>query len=392
MSHPLVSHSTDLTQLEADGYDIDVLDNNLVVRHVPYVAADRAVAYGTLVSELSTNGTSTIAPRSHEIWFVGSFPCNQHGAELALVINQRTSMNFGEGLVASCSFSQKPPSGVYQNHYDKVTTYVRILGGYAKAIDPMATARTYPPHKTTIDESVFRYLDSASSRAGLSAVSAKLKLHRLAIVGLGGTGAYILDLVAKTPVGELHVYDDDTLFAHNAFRTPGAASLEELAEMPRKVDYLLSRYDPIRRGVIAHPVKIDRTNVEDLRTMDFVFVAIDNGPARKLILEALESFGVPYVDSGMGLYRVEDSLGGIARVTAGSADRWSHAPGRVPFGDENDDEYDWNIQTADLNMLNAAMAVIKWKKLFGYYLDRKGEQHSTYTVARNQLVSSEVPE
>ena len=32
-----------------------------------------------------------------------------------------------------------------------------------------------------------------------------------------------------------------------------------------------------------------------------------------------------------------------------------------------DDDYNRNIQIADLNALNAAFAVIKWKKLFGFY-------------------------
>jgi hypothetical protein len=67
-------------------------------------------------------------------------------------------------------------------------------------------------------------------------------------------------------------------------------------------------------------------------------------------------------------------------------------PERVSFGSENDNEYEWNIQTADLNMMNAAMAVIKWKKLFDYYMDDKREFHSTYTVSRNQMASGEIAE
>jgi hypothetical protein len=39
---------------------------------------------------------------------------------------------------------------------------------------------------------------------------------------------------------------------------------------------------------------------------------------------------------------------------------------RITFADGGDD-YDHNIQIADLNMLNAAFAMIKWKKLYGVY-------------------------
>ncbi len=38
------------------------------------------------------------------------------------------------------------------------------------------------------------------------------------------------------------------------------------------------------------------------------------------------------------------------------------------------------------------MAVVKWKKLCGYYEDTKHEYHSTLTVARNQMVNSDVAE
>jgi hypothetical protein len=39
-----------------------------------------------------------------------------------------------------------------------------------------------------------------------------------------------------------------------------------------------------------------------------------------------------------------------------------------------------NIQVADLNMLNAAMAVTKWKKMRGFYADDIREYHSLYAI------------
>jgi hypothetical protein len=54
-----------------------------------------------------------------------------------------------------------------------------------------------------------------------------------------------------------------------------------------------------------------------------------------------------------------------------------------------DDEYDADIQIADLNALNAALAVIKWKKLCGFYHDEVHELHSTYTIDCNMLLSED---
>src|SRR5204863_187669 len=121
---------------------------------------------------------------------------------------QRDSFALGGVLMARCSFSRKPAGG-YPNYYAKMTGYVNILLGYAQAIDPSATARMYPPIPTDEGESVFRYLDSASSRAQISAITEKLKLGKVAIIGLGGTGSYILDLIAKTPIEQIHLYDGD---------------------------------------------------------------------------------------------------------------------------------------------------------------------------------------
>jgi len=49
MSKQLLSHSPDLKQLQDEGYDVAIESEQLLIRNVPYVTADRAVAYGTLV-------------------------------------------------------------------------------------------------------------------------------------------------------------------------------------------------------------------------------------------------------------------------------------------------------------------------------------------------------
>jgi hypothetical protein len=236
---------------------------------------------------------------------------------------------------------------------------------------------------------VFRYHDAATSRSGLSAVSAQLAVGKVAIVGLGGTGSYILDLVAKTPVGEIHLFDDDKLLAHNVFRAPGAAALDELTESPSKVAYFAKKYDVMRRHIVPHKLRIDADNVSELKGMDFVFLAMDAGPTKRVIVNALKSWEGPFIDSGLSVQRVANSLRGTVRVTAGPSGRYDHLDRRISYTDVNANEYDWNIQTADLNMLTAVMAVLKWKKLCGSYVDTGAELHSQYVVARNKIYNDE---
>ena len=99
------------------------------------------------------------------------------------------------------TFSAKPIDP-YSDYHAKMTKYVAILEGPARAIDPAATARTFPviePEEAVLD-TVFNYIDTASSRAEIDLITRKLMIPKVAIVGLGGTGGYVLDLVAKTPV------------------------------------------------------------------------------------------------------------------------------------------------------------------------------------------------
>ena len=65
----------------------------------------------------------------------------------------------------------------------------------------------------------------------------------------------------------------------------------------------------------------------------------------------------------------------------------------VAFADgEAANEYSRNVQIAELNALNAALAVIKWKKICGYYRDDVKEHFCAYTVGTNQLISEDVHE
>jgi hypothetical protein len=166
----------------------------------------------------------------------------------------------------SFTFSSKPSAG-YPDYYEKITTYVGLLGAPAHAIDASATAMTFRVVESTDEDSIFKYADTASSRAGISAVTAKLRGHRIGIVGVGGTGSYVLDLVAKTPVAEIHLFDGDAFLQHNAFRAPGAPSLEDLERRDNKAEYFTEQYSRMRHGIIPHREGLTTANrhrLEDL--------------------------------------------------------------------------------------------------------------------------------
>ncbi len=388
MSHLLINRSADLKLLDDEGYEVEVWSGHLLLKHIPYVTEARVIKYGTLVSELSLAGDTTTTPSTHVVMFAGDMPCDPQGRPLTQINHSSGRQELGEGLVVDHSFSSKPPGG-YPDYYQKMTTYEAIISGPAQSIDPGVTARSFAVIEAQSEDSVFTYIDTASSRAGIGAITEKLKVGAVAIVGLGGTGSYILDLVAKTPVREIHLFDGDKLGQHNAFRSPGAPSIDTLRDAPQKAAHYRDIYSEMRRNIIAHGY-VDESMVDHLRAMDFVFIAVDKGRPRGLLAEKLEEFGVPFIDVGMGVEEAVDSLVGQLRVTASTERSRDQVRSTFPVSDrDGEDDYSRNIQIADLNALNAALAVIKWKKLSGFYLDLENEHTSLYQIDGNHLVNED---
>ncbi len=383
MSQKLISRSADLSRLRAEGYSIETRSGYLLVKDVPYVDHEKQVRRGTFVAKLVLAGDEVSVPDTHTIHFIGVYPHNSDGTPIEKFRLNSDNKALCDGVTVNHQFSAKPqPSGRYDDYYHQVMTYCAIVGGPAAEIDGTATARCFAPVVPDAeDDGPFHYLDTGSSRSEISAISKKLAVGKVAIVGLGGTGAYVLDLVAKTPVREIHLFDKDRFLSHNAFRGPGAPSIEELRSKPFKVEYFARIYSKMHRGIVPHSVHVDNTSIELLRGMDFVFICIDDGMAKRFIARELEDFGISFVDVGMGLYVGDEALGGLVRVTTSTPDRRDHFRSLVPLAaSAGQNEYDQNIQVADLNALNASLAVINWKKLLGFYLDFQHECQSTYGV------------
>jgi ThiF family len=395
MSRRPIDRSPDLKKLRDEGYDIAIRSGYLVMKDVPYLNANKEIKRGVLISKLELSNDKANPPQDHVAQFAGEFPCHKDGRAIEQIGSTAPSpLKIDDDLTANFSFSAKPkPKDNYDDYYAKMTTYVGILQGPAQFYDPNISAQTYPVIRAEPEESVFKYIDTASSRAEITAISQKLELGKIAIVGLGGTGSYVLDLVVKTPVKQIHLFDGDTFLQHNAFRSPGAASGEELDEKLTKVAYFERIYSKMRHGIVPHPEYIGPENVQLLQGMDFVFLCME-GPTKKPVVQKLEEFGIAFVDVGMGIYLVSEqlSLGGQLRTTLSTPQKRDHVwtKQRIPFSEVAEvNEYDKNIQIADLNALNGALAVIRWKKQFGFYLDQEHEHFSFYSIGGNEITNED---
>jgi hypothetical protein len=381
MSSAPFARSADLRRLIDQGFELDIRAGHLVVSDVPYVTSDGTVARGVLATELHLEGDVTRKPITHVAKWVGAHPCDRSGVPLKALVNGNQRREIAPGLIIDFTFSSKPDVAD-ADYFEFVTRYVDMFEGPAQAIDPTATARTFKKAQPAEDDSPFLYIDTASSRARIAAVVERVALERVGVIGLGGTGSYILDLIAKCPIREIHLFDGDVFGQHNAFRAPGAAAIEELGQ--DKVSHWAAVYGKMRRGVIAHPGFLDASNVDQLVGLDFAFVSMDPGLGKRAVVGQLRAQGTAFTDVGMGVAEEDGKVAGILRVTLSTAER----PADIEFGPDDAGIYDQNAQIAELNALNAALAVIRWKKLYGFYRDLRGEVETDYQLDTNNLINT----
>lgn len=385
MSRRPIALSPDLLRLQNEGYDLDIRDGFLLVRDVPFVESQRVVRRGILISKLKLSGDIAEKPDDHVCYWTGQHPCHADGTKITSIQNASPPQDLAPGVRADFTFSAKAD---YRDYHHKMTTYLGRISGEAAKFDSDNTACTFPIIPADEEDSVFKYIDTATSHAGIGIVNARLAKLRIGIAGLGGTGSYILDFVAKTSVAEIHVFDRDVFSQHNAFRSPGAPSVEELRAKPQKVARFAAVYSNMRRGIIVHPVFLEPGNTVLLSGLNFVFVCMDVGSAKRAVIECLVGNGTPFIDVGMGIMLDDGQLCGIVRTTTSTTETRNSAAQHISFaeGGVGANEYSSNIQIAELNALNAAIAVIRWKKLFGVYRDARKEIYSGYSVASGEMV------
>jgi hypothetical protein len=373
-------------RLQNEGFDIAVREAFLLVGNVPYVDANRTIQRGTLISKLKLSADKTETPDDHVAYWTGSHPCHADGTVIGSIQNPSAPHQLTTTIRADFTFSAK---AAYRDYHHKMATYIGRITGEATKIDPAASAQVYLPIPSDEDSGIFKYIDTASSRAGISAINERLVGHRVGIVGLGGSGAYVLDFVAKTKVAEIHIFDADVFSQHNAFRAPGAPTLAQLAAQSLKVEYFQAIYSNMRSGIIAHNIFLDETNLQQMDGLDFVFLCMDRGEQKRAIVDRLVANKTSFIDLGMGVVLSAGRLGGIVRTTTSTPETREQAAPHMSFSDDDGqaNEYATNIQIPELNALNASFAVIRWKKAFGLYQDIREDFFSGYSIPSGEIIT-----
>ena len=250
---------------------------------------------------------------------------------------------------------------------------------------PDVTPKCFIEVKSDDPDSPFLFPDTMSSRAGIFDLNRPFEKLTVSIIGLGGTGSYVLDFVAKMPLAEIRLFDDDRFFVHNAFRRPGS-TVEKDFKRP-KVDMFADAYGTLHKNVRAFEKRVTSDDHNEILGSSFVFVCVDRGHSRLAITRVLMDLGIPFVDVGMGLSRTNKGLAGLVRTTLVAGGDWHSLidGGLLPIKDAEDDVYSSNIQIGELNALNACLAVMQFKRLYGFYEDDGSGFHSLFNIGSNSI-------
>jgi hypothetical protein len=357
---------------------------------------DGAVRRGFLADPLNlANETEIGLPSNHQIYFIGDEPYGLDGHSLLGILGGGANVTpIFDGHHSSYYFSHKLVAGGAMRDYtsiaEKFEQHYGVIAGPATYRYPEADKDFLDVDFGADLESPFCFPDTFSAHAELNGLNAKLKPLTVGIIGLGGTGSYVLDFLSKTPLKRIRLFDDDEYIIKNAFRSPGTTVHSDFKKS--KVELYVERYSTFRMDVVGDKSRISRNNPSTVSDCDFVFVCVDKGSSRAEVVGLLRELGKPFIDVGMGLTRAVDGLNGGVRTTLvdeQTADRVL-ANSTLPMDDDEDDLYQTNIQIAELNALNAALAIILFKKRFGYYVDEDPNYNVLLALGRLKLFSQSV--
>jgi molybdopterin/thiamine biosynthesis adenylyltransferase len=387
----LVSHNPDLQKLVERGYAVAFDSNHLIVRDIPYLGPVGSLKTGAIVTKLEFIDLERVKQFDHQIFFAGSVPHSVDGTPIANLGGGPVSVSLGAGaedISIERSFSNKRKvAGAlvdFDDFFQKIQHYVSLISGPAMElhdVDPY----TFRAVENVVPDSVFKFHDTLTSRAEIGDLTSRLEDDVIAVIGLGGTGSYVLDFLIKSRVKEIKGFDADKFHVHNAYRIPGKTEESEFDKS--KAEVLQQRYDNFRTGLSLEHKFIDETCSEDFEGVTFAFVCVDKGSSRSAIIQLLISLHIPFIDVGMGLSRKSGPLSGMARVVYFPTDQAEDIrdKGLVELADVEANIYRTNIQISELNAINACMAVIKFKQIRGFYLEKNPSYHLLFNLGEMKL-------
>ena len=371
MSATLTSHDGGLDRVVQAGLDYTIEGDTLTVGPIPYRLKSGGLGHGELICHVEREGSRLRAPSDHTVgWVAEDRPHSRSGAVLEKLIHHDESQEWPNGAISICGMSRKSHDRGYNDYGEKMLAYARLIA--------KETGRTWKRDSIgsglIADGNNMVDQETGLTRSMIGDKDKLFKQEKLAVIGAGGTGGFIIDLIAKCNVASIDIYDDDIVSQHTQLRWPGVVNRNVVEEHKNKAEYLAQVYaSRTNRNIKGHALRVGGSNLTYFKDKTMVFVAIDRGPDRRAILTELTKMNVNFIDCGIDMRRAADGLTASARVVRTAVrddrDKRMEVVTKTPDKDAGEGMYEAAIQTAEVNALNAALAVIAWKQGIGFYKD-----------------------
>ena len=245
----------------------------------------------------------------------------------------------------------------------------------------------------------FHIPNTFEARAGIAPVQDHIRGDRIAIIGLDGTGAFLLDLIAKTPLSEIHLFDSDCVDWDTLMRAPGVPTADELEQVRAgsllKVDYYRSKYPAFRDGIHGHSVRVESPEMFSEfvaeHPIDFAFICIDqltegDSARQDAVYRAVSAADVPFIDSGVSITIEDCAVRGAVTTTAYAAGSgmWE---GAIPNARLHGDAPGYrNVQLPEVNAAAALFAVMEWRRRTGQYVSEAPSFYQKFLLEKGQVI------
>ena len=126
----------------------------------------------------------------------------------------------------------------------------------------------------------------------------KLNNSRVAVFGVGGVGGYVVEALVRSGIGEIDVFDKDTVSVSNINRQIIATN--DTVGKP-KVDVIAERIKAINPECIVHAHEVfylpENADDYDFSEYDYIVDAIDTVTAKLEIIVRANEKGIPVISS-----------------------------------------------------------------------------------------------
>ncbi len=143
----------------------------------------------------------------------------------------------------------------------------------------------------------------------------KLKNARVAVFGVGGVGGYVVEALVRSGIGEIDVFDNDTVAKSNLNRQ--IIALERTIGMA-KVDVIKERALEINPQIKVNTHKVfympDNADEYDLSVYTYIVDAIDTVTAKIELIKRAKALGVPIISSMGTGNKMEASMLEVADI------------------------------------------------------------------------------